>query len=173
MYNYEIKLVDSSRLIADLLVGDIKNNKFKFAEMMELALRDEYPISMRAARIIALVTEKYPELIADHLDAIIHSLGSLRVEGVKRSFLKIFAGQRVGLNEDHLGILTELTFNWLANPREAIAIRYYAMDILLKVSKLFPEIKAELTVLLNSLMEDESSALIVKSRKVMKILEKL
>lgn len=173
MYNYEIKLVDSSRLIADLLVADIGNNTDKFAEMMELALRDEYPLSMRAARIIALCVEKNNSLIDPHLQNIIEVLDSICVEGVKRSFLKIFAELPLHLNEDMLGILTDRSFIWLNNPKEAIAIRYYAIEILLKVVKLFPEIKFELSDCLHTILDNESSALQVKSRKAIKYLNRI
>lgn len=173
MYNYDIKLVDSSRLIADLIVADIGNDAHKFEEIMELALRDEYPLSMRAARVMALCTEKNTNLIVPYLQNIIDSLDTLRVEGVRRSFLKIFAEMSVELNEDMLGILTDLSFTWLVDQKEAIAIRYYAIDILLKVIKLYPEIKTELTESLKSLLEDNSSALHAKSRKVLKYLEKI
>jgi hypothetical protein len=173
MYNYESKLVDSSRLIADMLVSDIGNNKEKFAEMMNLALRDEYPLSMRAARVIALCVEINTELIAPHLHGMVEALDRISVEGVKRSFLKIFAEMPVELDEDMLGILTDRSFNWVVDQKEAIAIRYYAIDILVKVVKLYPEIKVELTESLNSILENDSSALLVKSKKVLKYLQKL
>ena len=173
MYNYELKLVDSSRLIANIVVADIGNDAKKFAEIMELALRDEYPLSMRAARVIALSTEKHSDLIVPHLQSIIDTLDSIRVEGVKRSFLKIFAEMPVELNEDMLGIITDRSFNWLVDPKEAVAIRYYAIDILLKVTRLYPEIKVELADSLNSLLEDNSSALHAKSKKAINYLNKL
>lgn len=173
MYNYEIKLVDSSRLVADMLVTDIGNNKNKFAEMMELALRDEYPLSMRAARVIALCVENNNSLIEPHLQKIIDVLDKIGIEGVKRSFLKIFAEVRLNLNEDMLGILTDRSFAWLANPKEAIAIRYYAIDILIKVVELYPEIKVELSDCLHTLLENDTAALQAKSRKAIKYLEKI
>ena len=173
MHNYESKFVDSSRLIADLIVADIGNDAKKFAELMELSLRDEYPLSMRAARAMALCIEKHPILILPHLQSMIDALDSISIEGVKRSFLKIFAEMPVDLNEDMLGILTDLSFNWLGNPKESIAIRYYAIDILVKVVKLYPEIRNEFTESLNSLVDNDSTALLAKRRKVINYLNKL
>jgi hypothetical protein len=173
MHNYEAKLVDSSRLIADMLVADIGDDRDKFAEMMMLSFRDEYPLSMRAARVIALCVENNTTLIIPHLQRMVDTIDTISVEGVKRSFLKIFAEMPVELNEDMLGILTDRSFNWLVDPKEAIAIRYYAIDILVKVVKLYPEIKIELTESLNSLLDDDSTALHTKGRKVLKYLDKL
>jgi hypothetical protein len=141
--------------------------------MIGLALRDEYPLSMRAARIVALCTENNPQLIEPHLQTIVDALEGIQVEGVKRSFLKIFAETSIRLNENMLGFLTDRCFTWLADPKEAIAIRYYAIDILLKVVKLYPEIKVELSESLSSILQNDSSALKAKSRKVIKSLEKI
>lgn len=173
MFDYESKLVDSSRFIADLVVAEIGSDTNKFAEVMELALRDKYPLSMRAARVIALTTEKNIELIVPHLQDMIDGLDTLRVEGVKRSFLKILAEMPVELNEDMIGLLTDRAFNWLVDPKEAIAIRYYAIDILLKVVKQYPEIKIEFAEALNSILSNDSVALKTKCRKVINYLNKI
>ena len=173
MFDYESKLVDSSRRIADLVVADIGNNPGKFAEVMDIALRDEYPLSMRAARVIALCIENNPGLIVPHQQKIVDAFENLSVEGVKRSFLKIFAEIPVEINEELIGILTDRSFNWLVDEKEAIAIRYYAIDILLKVVKIYPEIKGELTDALNYIRENDSTALQTKSKKVINYLMKI
>lgn len=172
MYNYRLKLVDSSRFVADLLVNEIGKDHDKFSEMIELAFLDEYPMSMRAARVIALVAERYSELVVPHLQQMVDALCSIQVEGVKRSFLKIFAEIPVVLDEDMTGLLTDYSFNSLADPKEAIAIRYYAIEILMNVTKSYPELKFELQALLKSILDDESTALHAKSRKVLKELKK-
>ena len=132
MYNYESKLVDSSRLTADIIVADIGNSDKKYTEILELTLRDEYPKSMRAARILALATRNNCSLFIPHLPKVIDSIGSLKVEGVKRGFLYILAELPVELTEEMLGIVTDCCFTWLTDTKEAIAIRYYAIEILVK-----------------------------------------
>ena len=128
---------------------------------------------MRAARVIALVTELHPELVHPYVNEIILKLSSWQTEGLRRSFLKILSEISYSYNEDQLGILTDLAFTWLTDPKEAIAIRYYSIAILLIVSKKYPEIKGELSTLLNELAEDSSSGLKTKSVKVLNYLKKL
>ncbi len=173
MRHYELKLVDSSRKLADFLVDDVGNDPERFNEMMQLSMRDVYPISMRAARIVTLVSEKYPELVYPHISKIISELHILNTEGVLRSYLKIITELSYPFNDDQLGILTDMAFNWLTNPKEAIAIRYYSIEILLMVSKKYPEIGNELKSILNELLEDSSSGLKSKSIKVLNYLKKL
>ncbi len=173
MRNYESKLVDSSRLLADILVKDIGNDTGRFKEMMNLAFRDEYPLSMRAARVVALTAEWYPDLLIPYIPILITAFQHLKTGGVRRSFLKTLTEHSYPLSEEQLGILADLAFTWLSDPKEAIAIRYYSIEILLIVAKLYPEIRNELKSILDELLEDESSGLRAKSRKVINYLRKL
>ena len=172
MRNYESKLVDSSRIIADMLVIDIGSDPERFQEMLSICLRDKYPLSMRASRIVALCTEKYPHLINDHIDLLIQSMDKIKVEGVRRGFLKIFAEQKPPLTEDQTGYLTDLAFRWLGNSKEAIAVRYYCILILLRVCENYPELRNELVLTLRSLKEDGSPGLQSISKQVLRKLEK-
>ncbi len=173
MHDYELKLVDSSRLLADILVNDIGNNPERFEEMMNLSLRDEYPLSMRAARVIALVIESYPDLVYPYIPIMISRLSQLKTEGVRRGFLKVLSEQPFPYDEEQMGILTDIAFTWLSDPKEAVSIRYYSIEILLNVSKKYPEIQNELKSILNELLEDGSSGLQAKSTMVLKYLKRL
>ena len=172
MRNYDIKLVDSSRLLADILVKDVGRDPQRFDEMISLSFRDEYPLSMRAARIIAIVAELFPDLLIPYISQMIAKLKYVKTEGVRRSFLKVLTEQSYNYDEDQLGLLTDMAFTWLNDPKEAIAIRYYSIEILLNVSKKYPEIGNELRDILNELLEDQSSGLRSKSTKVLNYLKK-
>jgi hypothetical protein len=173
MRNYEVKLVDSSRLLADILTDDIGNDPERFNEMMQITLRDEYPVSMRAARIIALSCSNHPELIAPCVDRIILSLKDCKTDGVRRSFLKILTEIPLHFDDEQLGVLTDLAFTWLSDPAEPISVRYYSIEILQIVSRKYPEIGTELSGMLQELVDDGSSGLKAKSRKVLNYLKRI
>ena len=128
MREYERKLFDSSRAIADMLTDDIGQHPERFEEMLVLCFRDEYPLSMRAARIVALCTERHPFLAHPHVSRLISELPTLKTEGVRRGILKMLLDAHPPLHEDDLGLLTDLCFRWLANPKEAMAVRYYCIE---------------------------------------------
>ncbi|MBN1950209.1 MAG: hypothetical protein JW801_03345 [Bacteroidales bacterium] len=167
MRDYESKLVDSSRIIADLIVEDIGCDPDRFTEMMHLAFRDEYPLSMRAARVVSLVVENYPEVINGQLDTIIEMLPKLKIEGVRRGFLKVFAENMPELNEEQIGLLTDLAFTWLDDPKQAMAIRYYSIEILVCVCSKYPELKNELSAILEGLSREGSPGLKSRSLQVL------
>ena len=173
MHDYESKLVDSSRVLADILVQDIGNDKERFAEMMDLSFRDEYPLSMRAARIISLIAEIYPELLNSYIPKIITKLQHLKTEGVRRGFMKALSESSYSFNDEQMGILTDLAFTWLPDPREPISIRYYSIEIILKISQKYPELRIELKALLNELLKNGTSGLKAKSRIVLNYLKRI
>lgn len=168
MSGIEDKLIDTSRVVADIVTNYIGNNQDLFNEAMELVYRDEYPLSMRAARVIQLATYKHLNLIRPHIDRMIYALEYSKVDGVKRSFLKILAEKPLNLNEEQFGRLTDLSFSILKNGKEAIAIRAFAIDILYRIIKTYPEIKYELIPILEELKSDESVGLAGKCNKILK-----
>jgi len=173
MFDYESKLVDSSRILADILVEDIGNSKEKYSEMVAVAMLDKYPVSMRAARILTLCKSKNQTLIKPHIKTIVRSLKNLKVEGVKRGFLKILSEVPDIIKEDCLGLLADMAFDWMGDPKQAIAIRVYAIDLLLYVVKKYPDLTHEFASNLETIMEDGSSGLKSKSKHTMRKLNNI
>ena len=171
MRKYESKLVASSRLIADMLVNDIGQDQERFNEMFGLALLDRYPLSMRASRIVALCAEKYPALVTSSLPLLFNKLAALKVDGVRRGFLKILAELPLSLDEEQTGILADLAFTWLEDPKESVAVRYYSMEILLHICLKFPELSQELLYLLKNLHYEGTPGIVSRSRAIIKELE--
>jgi hypothetical protein len=108
---------------------------------------------MRAARVVQLCTETNPGLITPHLDDAAELLHRCKVDGVKRALLKIFA-ESVNLKEvEHAGTIANTCFDWLASPRQAIAVRYYCLQILEGIALwepgIIPELKSTIELLID------------------------
>ena len=172
MQNYKTKLVDSSRMIADIMTADILDNQERFDEMFGLALLDEYPISMRAARITEMCVSRYKHLIKPHINEIVDIIDKSKLEGVRRSFLKILAENPQLLNEELQGRIVDQAFAYIDNQKEAISIRAYSIDIIFSLLKNYPELKNELIYILEAMTRDASVGLRTKSKKILAILKR-
>jgi hypothetical protein len=172
MQNYEMKLIDSSRMIADILTTDILDDQNRFDEMFELSLREEYPLSMRAARIIELSTFKYKRLVLPHLDELINAIENSKIDGVRRSFLKILAELPIVLDDNAQGRLVDMAFSYIGDNKEAIAIRAFSLDLLVKTCRNYPELNNELIYILEEMTKASSVGLQTKSRKILALLKK-
>ncbi len=164
--------IDSSRVIADQIVDAVADNPEHFKTILDLCFSEGYPIAMRAGRVIPLCNEKYPTLIIPYLDQLVKKLAISKIDGVKRGILKTFCESVDLKNFTHLGELVDVCFDWLANPNESIAIRYYSMEILYKTCLLEPELKNELIPILENLTYESSAGIVSQAKKLLKQLKK-
>jgi hypothetical protein len=164
----EHQLVDSSRIIADMAVAHIGNDQPLFDDAIELLLRDIYPLSMRSARVVQLVVQKHPNLLRPHVQTLISAISKSKVDGVKRCALKILSETPVFITEDEFGELADICFSFAEDEKNAIAIRAFAIDILLKVAKKYPEVMPELRAILESITPHGSAGLKNKCNKILK-----
>jgi hypothetical protein len=162
-------LFDSSRSVVEMTAEAIGNNKKHFSEIIEITLEDKYPVSMRAARVVQFSCKLHPYLIAPYLNEIIDKLTVFKVDGVKRSFLKLMS-EDIDLKEfEQSGKLACICFDMLMNPKEAIAIRNYCLDILFKIAEFEPDIKQEIAPILEIMIHEDSTGL---KNKAGRLLEK-
>jgi len=169
----EVLNIDSSRMIADMVIDGIANNPAHFKTVMNLVLEDTYPLSMRAARALQFAAERNIELIEPYKNQLVTIIANSKVDGVKRSFLKLL-GRFINLKEiDNLGLLVDLSFKLMLDTKEAIAIRYYCTDILFSILKIEPDLKPEVMVVFEQLVsESPTSSMGRQCAKMLKMMRK-
>jgi len=64
------------------------------------------------------------------------------------------------------GILADFCFKSLKSGFSAIAVRAYAMEILFKLTAIYPELKNELLATINILQGDESAGIIARGKQI-------
>lgn len=151
-------LGDSGRFTADLAVDAIGDNPMIFRELIDLSFSQPYPTSMRTARVAQLYCEKNPAMILPYIDEIIEKMGHSKVEGVRRSFLKVI--------NDHLGpekisdpgLLVQRCFEWLASPSESVSVRYHCLGILGKLCVTIPDLYPELHSVVQFILDEGSAS---------------
>lgn len=167
---FEDCLYDTARITADIGVDLIKDNENLFYEMFRLSIDAPYPFSMRASRIIQLCCEKYPHNIIPYIEEIVPIIINTFEGGVRRNYLKILS-QYIDFSKlQNIGMLVAKCFDWLASPSEPIAVRYYCMEILYKISIKEPDIKNELIALLEFHIDYGSAAFRNKAIKILHLL---
>ncbi len=161
-------LPDSSRRTADIAVSFIGNNPDFFQQMLDIALKDSGTLSMRAARVVNLVSVNHPHLIRPHISSFIPSLSEFKTDGLKRELAKTIWQRSLDIDEESMGILVDTCFFWLKDPYEKVAIKVYAMEIIYKISQLYPEIKNELISTVENMMPRSSFGIKSRGRKLLK-----
>lgn len=128
---------------------------------------------MRAARVADLSCERHPELIRPYLTDMVRYLPELKDMAVKRVFLHILTRHSWVDDEEALCQMVDTLLMWIRDDNQAIAVRSYALTILENITRVIPELKREIVVVLEeSLPYWDSTALQNLGKKTIKRLTK-
>jgi hypothetical protein len=164
--------IESSRAIADMVTTAIDDDPQYFKKILDISFYEKSPVCWRAARVVDFCCEKNPDLIVDYLPEIVDKLKSFRTDGQKRAFLNILKRFELPLDEDYTGILLELSYQWINDSRQPVAVRALCMDIAYDISNREPELKPEVLMLFEKSSLFQSKGLKNKSGKMVKQLKK-
>ena len=154
---------------AEWIATSAIENPAIFKKLIEYSFSDDKKLAFRASWTLTKVCDQYPEMIVPGLTTIIETLDKLDNEGVQRCFLRIISLNDINkVGTKYHGILAEHCFNALRSGYSAIAIKAYSMEILYKLSLIYPELANELTVSINLLQSEKSGAIQARSRMILK-----
>ncbi len=154
-----------------VLVSDISKNPNLFSQLVLLMGKDEHPISMRASWVAYHAYHITPQLVKPYLKQFLALLATTKIDSTKRSLLKILNNHTKELTEEEFGILADLAFTWAEDPKQAIAVKAFSIDILVNVIKTYPEAINEVIAIIESILPDASSGLKNKCKKTLKKLK--
>ncbi|MBN2213873.1 MAG: hypothetical protein JW723_06475 [Bacteroidales bacterium] len=164
--SFKDQLVDSSKMIGNMVARNVGNDPSSYKEILDLVLYEPMPVSSRAGRVLDLCTEKEPSLFQSHVSVVINEIK--RKKKVHRCILKIFAGQQIVLSEHQEGILVNACFEWLADESQSIATKVYCMEILAGFAEKEAGIIPELIALLEELLPGASTGTRNRALKIIK-----
>jgi 8-oxo-dGTP diphosphatase len=154
---------------AEWIATSAIENPAIFKKLIDYSFSEDEKLAFRASWTLSKVCDQYPEMIAPGLSTIIEALDKLDNESVQRSFLRIISLNDINkISTKHHGILAEHCFNALRSGYSAIAIKAHSMEILYKLSLIYPELANELSVTINLLQAEGSGAIQARSRMILK-----
>ena len=163
---------DSSRKTIDMGVATIGKNPEMFKKVLDFALEDDGAYSQRAGRVINLVAIIQPEMIRPYMQQLVLKLPTFKSGGLKRSIIKTISERSFDFDDETMGTLVNICFEWVNDSQEEIAIKAYAMDVLYSVSQFHPDLKPELIATFEHLKPEASAGIKVRCEKFLKKLYK-
>jgi 8-oxo-dGTP diphosphatase len=158
----------------DWLATSGVENKAVFLKMLEYSFSPDKRLAFRSSWILTKICDKNPELIYPHLQSVVDALESIDNESVLRSFLRILSlSELQRVSQRQHGILAELCFRYLRSSESAIAIKAYSMEILYRLTLVYPELAYELSASLKVLLEDSSAGISARGHSILKKLSSL
>ena len=163
-------MVENSRRNTDLVADLILQKPELFDKLVRIFLRNEEPVSRRAAWVTDTVTEKQPGLLDAWLEEIVIHLPGFTHDGMKRQSLRMLS--RSPLPKQQLGLLISLCFGWLTSSKEPVAVKMFSMELLYRISQQEPELKKELADSIEWRMQEETPGFSAHGRKLLKQLNR-
>ncbi len=144
-------------------------NPAVFAKLFEYSNSEDKQLAFHSSWTLTKVCDRYPDLIYPYLADMIDTLSKLDNESALRSFLRIISlSDFAKINASLHGILVDFCFNMLNSANSAIAVKAYSMEILYRLSVIYPELANEFSVSIRILMEDGSAAITSRGRMILK-----
>ena len=158
----------SERAVADLAVKAIEDVPESFRDIIDLCFIEQYPLSMRAARVVQLYCGKHPESIYPILDEAVEKTMRSQIAGVRHNFLKIFA-EFIDLESlSDPGPLLNTCFTWLLDANLTPAVRIHSMGVIYKLGLKEPELLSELEATIEMISEESEISLKTCGRKMLR-----
>lgn len=135
-------------------VGD---DQKRFDELFGLFLKDNYRVTQRASWPLSYCVLAYPGLIKKTLGKLINNLQKPAIhDAVKRNTLRIL--QEIDVPKKYQGTVMNSCFQWVESPVEPVAIKVFALTVLVNLAKLYPEILPEIKLLVQSQLPNQTAA---------------
>lgn len=154
---------------AEWIATSAIENPAIFIKLFQYSNSSDKKLAFRASWTLTKVCDRFPDLIYPYLNQIVESLNTIDNESTLRSFLRILSLTDLGKidNRQH-GLLADFCFGTLNSGFSAIAVKAYSMEILYKLSLIYPELANELSTSIRILMEDGSAGITARGSMIIR-----
>lgn len=163
---------DAKKQIIDSAAEIAGTDKTCFDELMRISLYENYPLNMRAIRVVEICTLKKHDLFLPYLTKSVMSFPEMKIGGLKRIFPKIFTLFVDKMTEEEISVLIDTCFKQILDKNEEPAVRANSMTLMAKTAEIIPEIKIELQSVLEYIIDESPASIKARANNILKKLNK-
>lgn len=154
-------------LVAEFACLAAKN----FKALMQCFLSNDYRLAQRAAWSVSWAARKKPEMIKPHVKSLVEQLERKGVHpAVVRNSVRVL--EMIDIPEALQGDVMNACFKFIESPQTPVAIKAFSLTTLFNLTKIYPEIKPELKLIIEDRMEHETAAFKSRGKKILKMIGK-
>ena len=164
---YKSVVAQPSRAQVEKIVNFIGSDQERFDQLVKIFLDGPYRITQRAAMPLSRCVERHPVLARGKIARLVKAASAEdAIDAVKRNVVRML--QFIDIPPRDHGSVAQLCTKFLADNGEAIAIRVFSMTVLANLSKIYPELRSDLKVIIEEQLPYASPAFISRARKILK-----
>ena len=142
-----------------------------FNELIDCFLSNEYRIAQRAAWSVSWAAKEKPEMILPYIGVLVQQMQRKDAHpAIVRNSVRIL--EKIMIPEAFHGEVMDTCFGFVESPQTPIAIKAFALTTLFNLSKIYPEIKQELTLIIENQIDKGSPAFKSRAKKILQQLNK-
>lgn len=163
---------EHSKVLNLRIIAYIGDDAERFDELMNCFFSNNYRLCQRASWSVGDIGEKKTHLIEPYLERMLLKLNEPNIhDAIKRNTMRVFKALPE-IPDDLLGLTADICFGYVTVPSVAVAIRAFSMRVLEKICRKVPELKEELRLTIEDLMQYETlPAFVSAGRDVLKKLK--
>jgi hypothetical protein len=168
----EILTKEHSKRLTNLIVETVGNNPKQFDELLLILFGKDKLIAQRASWPLGYIIEKYPELVEAHWNILLDKLSLSPHVAYTRAVYRGLSTVKSLPNEIH-GKVVDLCMNTIISINQPTAARVYAMYAMLNMVHIYPDLKDELWLRVEPLLQHDLPSIKAGAKKVLKQLRKI
>lgn len=168
----DILTKEHSKRATNLIINYVGSNAKRFNELLDLLLGDDKVLAQRASWPLGYIIELHPEIAEPHWNILIDKLSVSPHVAYTRAVYRGLSKVTNLPNEIH-GRVVDLCMNTIISINQPTAARVYAMYTMLNLVHLYPDLKEELWLRVEPLLQHELPSIRAASKKVIKQLQKI
>lgn len=160
-------LLEHSKANCQEIIDWVGDDVSKFNQLFHLFLNDEYRVTQRAAWPLSYCAIAHPEFMQNNFGKLISNLQKPSLhDSIKRNTLRLL--QHIDIPEKYEGEILETCFKYVESPKEAVAIKAFALTVLGKFTRKYPEIIPEIKIIIEDQLPHQTAAFKSRANKLLK-----
>lgn len=155
-----------SKLDALFLAEHIAKNPTTIKLAFEMMGNDSNKKAWKAAWVLDHVYLEKPDLINDYIDTMIMLFMQSHCDGTRRILGKLLSLNDITDRVD--GNFVNTCFDMLISETVAVAVKVHAMQLLFNISQTYPELRAELKLILEEQMPNNTVAFKARAKRLLR-----
>lgn len=154
-----------SKALRNEVVEYVGNSKKRMKALMFFFFHENLQYCQRSSWSVGHIGIENHKLVQPYLQAMVKTLDNPKHDAVVRNVLRIF--EDVDIPEELEGYLCDKCFEYVENPKYAVALRAFGLTVLQKIARSYPELQAELVALVKEIIPTGTAAIKVRGRRVL------
>jgi hypothetical protein len=151
----------------------IGDDQDQFSQLIDIVIHGEEPVSRYGSWLMNHCMEQHPQLVQPHLAALMEKLSRPKLsEWIVRSTVKAMA-EAGEFPEELQGHALQHCFDYLLDPKTAVAIQVHAMQTAFNISKNEPDLLNELKMVIEERLPYGTAAYKSRGKRIVKAINKL